>query len=552
MHGVKMGKAPPEMDLESVGLMNDVESHDENGIKAEDFEIEEPSTPLPPKPKRGKRFWAVMVALQLCTLIVATETNVAATALPSIMADFQDTSLFDWVLNSYNLMSTVVQPPMGQFSDIFGRKPVIMGGLLTYMIGSALSGAAASPVILIVGRTIQGAGGGVLLVLSELIISDMVPLNERAGYLGALMAINGLGLVVGPLFGGLITEKLSWRWIYYLNVPAGVVAMIVFQLGLTMNHRRETTWREGVAKIEFVGITLFIASTAVILIGLSSTEPQIVAIIIGCVGMVLFVLHQNSRWCREPLMPRRLLNLTTTSALSINFLLSMVQLALPYFFGVYLQALLQHSPAQSGTDLIALFLTFLPFAGVSGAIISKTGRYQLVHVASMGFVCLAMAGCMELDENSQTYVWVLVLCTAAIGMGLGVPSLLPAAQAPLPDSDSATVTATFSFVRSLGFVWGIFIASVLFNHKVDNELWKVSDPAVVSLLQHGGAYSHATATFMNSLSETIRAQVVMVYDAGLRVVWEALLASSLLGLVLSFVEKEVTMRKTLDTEYGLK
>ena len=552
MHGVKMGKLSQEMDLESVGLMKDVGGNDEQRTKSEDFEIEEPSTPLPPQPKRGKRFWAIMIALQLSTLIVATETNVAATALPSIMADFKYTGSFDWVLNSYNLMSTVVQPPMGQFSDIFGRKPVIMGGLLAYMIGSALSGAASSSVVLIIGRTVQGAGGGVLLVLGELIISDMVPLNERAKFLGTLMAVNGLGLIVGPFFGGLITEQLSWRWIYYLNVPIGVVALVVFQLGLTMKHNRQGNWKDNLRRVEFVGITLFIASTTALLIGLSSTEPQIVAIVIGCVGMVLFAIHQNSRWCREPLMPRRLLNLTTSAALIINFLLSMVQLALPYFFAVYLQALLEHTPAQSGTDLIALFLTFLPFAGVSGAIITKTGRYQLVHVASMGFLCLAMAGCMELDENSQTYVWVLVLCVAAFGMGFGVPALLPAAQAPLPDSDSATVTATFSFVRSLGFVWGIFFATVLFNHKVDNALWKVTDPAVVAELEHGGAYSRATAAFMSTLTEVTKTQVVMVYNDGLRVVWEGLLASSLLGLIISFLEKEVKMRQTLDSEYGLQ
>ena len=547
-----MGSLPPKKDFESVGLMKDVEGHDVERTKSEDFEIEEPPTPLPAQAKRGKRFWAIMIALQLSTLIVATETNVAATALPSIMADFKYTGSFDWVLNSYNLMSTVVQPPMGQFSDAFGRKPVIMGGLLAYMIGSALSGAASTSVLLIIGRTIQGAGGGVLLVLGELIISDMVPLNERAKFLGGLMAINGLGLIVGPWIGGVITEQLSWRWIYYLNVPFGFVSMIVFQLGLTMKHKREGSWKESLAKIEFVGITLFIASTTALLIGLSATEPKIVAIIIGCVGMVLFAIHQNSRWCREPLMPRRLLNPTTAVALSINFLLSMVQLALPYFFAVYLQALLQHTPAQSGTDLIALFLTFLPVAGLSGAIISKTGRYQLVHVASMAFLCLAMASCMELDENTATYAWVLVLCAAAFGMGFGVPALLPAAQAPLPDSDSATVTATFSFVRSLGFVWGIFFATVLFNHKVDSVLWKVEDGAVVSLLQHGGAYSRATAAFMNSLTDVTRTQVEMIYNDGLRVVWEGLLASSLLGLILAFLEKEVKMRGTLDSEYGIQ
>ncbi|KAH8585680.1 major facilitator superfamily domain-containing protein [Bisporella sp. PMI_857] len=512
-----------KVDLESVGLLRDGGSVDEREARAKNLERAEPTPPA----KRGRQFWAIMVALQLSTLIVATETNVAATALPSIMADLQFTRSFDWVLNAYNLMSTAVQPPVGQFSDIFGRKPVLMGGLILYMVGSVLCGAAASANMLVAGRAVQGAGGGIMLVLAELIVSDVVPLNERSSFFGAIMGISALGLVIGPFIGGFITDHASWRWIYYLNIPVGLVALVMLQFCLTMQHRRDPDWRKNVAKIDWGSHWTFIIKR-----------------------LVLFAAQQNSRWCRKPLMPKRLFNVATSIAFAINFLLAAVQIALPYFFAVFLEALLGHSPEQSGADLVPLFLTFLPVAAVTGAIISKTGRYRFSHIASMGCLSIAMAGCMELNEKTPTYVWMPLLCIASFGIGFAVPSLLPAAQAPLPDSDSAAVTATFSFIRSLGFVWGVFGTTMLFNYKVDRDLWKVKDSAITRLLTNGGAYPKATAEFMSSLSKATKIQVSLLYSESLRIVFQGLFALSLVGLVLSLMEVDIIMRKTLDDAAG--
>ena len=532
------------VDLEAVGLHQD--GNNQNEEKARNAEVDEPTPPA----KRGRQFWAIMVALQLSTLIVACETNVAATALPSIMADLGFMGSFDWVLNAYNLMSTAVQPPVGQFSDIFGRKPVIMGGLILYMLGSVLCGAADSANMLVAGRAVQGAGGGIMLVLAELIVSDVVPLNERSSFFGAIMGISALGLIIGPFIGGFVTSRWSWRWIYYLNVPVGLIALAMLQFCLTMQHRRDPDWRKNMAKIEYVGVTLITLGTIGVLIGFSSSEIKLVPLVIGCVGLILFAIHQNSSLCRIPLMPKRLFNVATSLAFMINFLLAVIQIALPYFFAVFLEALLDHSPERSGADLVPLFLTFLPVAAITGGIISKTGRYRFSHIGSMTCLSIAMAGSMRLNGQTPTYVWTILLCIASIGIGFAVPSLLPAAQAPLPDSDSAAVTATFSFIRSLGFVWGVFGTTILFNHKVDREVFKVKDSAVAKLLENGGAYSRATAEFMKSLTESTRFQVASLYSSSLKTVFQGLFALALVGLVLSLMEKHIIMRKTLDEKAG--
>ncbi|KAH8703009.1 major facilitator superfamily domain-containing protein [Phaeosphaeriaceae sp. PMI808] len=500
------------------------------------------SSPVSTSPPRDWHFWILLSALCASGFVVTMDGTIVVTAISTI-ATALDTKQYTWIVNSYTLASTVLQPLTGQLAEIFGRLPVLLGGVMLLAIGSAIAGAAPSYAALIVGRTIQGIGGGAVPLVAEIIISDLVPLQERPKFIGLVMATSSLGLILGPVIGGAILNGTTWRWVFYINIPI-VGAGILFLIPLAGTIKRLThtptavSWREKLNQIDYIGNFLFSASAIAILLPLTfgghmfawSSWRVIFPLVMGVVGLVVFALHERFTIGKSvPLVPSRLLNTPVLVAL---------------------QAVLQKSHFDAGIALLPTIIAMMFFAIFGGGIASSLKQKDMaimLHV--IAFICMAIGlGCFTmLKHSSSLAMHVILQIVVAMGNGLLLSTLLPAMQAQLPESDIWAITTLFNFLRSFALVWGVTVPSIIFDQTVNEHVTSVPDQSIQQSFVGGGAYARANREFIVTLSESIKGPVLALYERALRPTWWAATAFALLGLVMVVFEIWPRRRPHIET-----
>ncbi|KAI1342224.1 major facilitator superfamily domain-containing protein [Xylariaceae sp. FL0016] len=512
--------------------------------------------------KKGFRFWAVFTSLCITALLMAMETTVVSTALPHIVHDLQSHELYVWFANAFFLTCTAFTPLVGQLCDIFGRRWCTISVVVLFMLGSGISGGANSSAMLIAGRAVQGAGGGGINLCIELVMSDMLPVRERSKYMGGLWSVITLGTALGPFIGGAIVDSTTWRWVFYLNLPIGGVALLCHFVFLRVNYDRETSIWVRLKRIDYVGNLILMGSVAAVLLALSwggtlypwRSVKVMVPLLMGIVGLVAFHLYEGLPFVRDyPTLPERIFRRRTpAAALVISFIHFMFLYWIIYFLPIYFQAVLLQSPTISGVDLLPTVILAVATGVVAGAVLTKTGRYRPLHIASFALLTLGVGLFSRLGPHTRTAEWVLVQCVAALGLGLLTSCTLPAVQADLPEADAAAATAAFAFMRYYGSVWGVSVPAAIFNAAFAGEAWRIGDAGVRARLAGGNAYSFASAALVKALPAAVRAQVVDVYARCLQRVWYVAIGFALLGLLFCFVEKEIVLRTQLETEFGLE
>ena len=401
--------------------------------------------------------------------------------------------------------------------------------------------------MLIAGRVIQGAGAGGVGVLIEMIICDLVPLRERGSYLAIVLGIVAFGTALGPFFGGLIVEYSTWRWVFYLNLPIGAVALVLLVAFLKVRWNKDVNFATKLTSIDWIGNAIFIAAICAILIALSwagavypwSSYHVLVPLIVSLVGLAGFLAFEGSRFAPHPTMPLHLMrNRTSATAYILTLLHSMVTLWTIYFLPVYFQGVLGSSPAYSGVQLLPSILVLIPFAIMGGTALTKFGRYRPIHSAGFALIVISFGLFDLLDQNASTGAWVGYQIIGAAGAGLIVSTLLPAVMAPLSESDTALATSTWAFLRSFGVIWGTAIPAAIFNGRFDELATRViTDPVIRGQLVNGRAYGHATAAFLDTLSASTRGQVISALNESLRRTWQVGIGFAALGFLLVFWRK---------------
>ena len=413
--------------------------------------------------------------------------------------------------------------------------------------------------MLLAGRAIQGLGAAGINVLIELIICDIIPLRERGNYMGAVFGIITLGTALGPFFGGLIIDNVSWRWVFYINLPVAGVALLLLFFFLQVNYDKSHTISEKLKRIDYIGNAIFVASCVSILIALGwadilypwSSFRVIVPIILGFLGFAIFIVYELYV-AVEPTIPIHLFqNRTSSVAFIITFIHSLGIIWVFYFLPVYFQGVLQSSPTRSGVQILPTVVAIIPFAIIGGLLLTKTGQFIPIHLVSFIIIVIAFGLFSRLDMNSSTAEWVVYQFVQAMGMGAVAGVLLPAVQAHLTEKDTAASTGTWGFIRSFGMVWGSAIPSAVFNNRFNQLAYRVSDESIRGLLVNGHAYEHATKSFVSSLPEPVRTQVVSVFSDSLKLTWYVGIAFAGLAVPLVFLEKRIELRKELDTEFGI-
>ncbi|KAI9650416.1 hypothetical protein NHQ30_000430 [Ciborinia camelliae] len=517
-------------------------------------------TPLPPAPicsldhdspssKHGIRFWAIIIALGVTNLLGALENTVVTTSGPTIVSDLG--------LGA----DAAFQPLFGQLANIFGRRWVTLFIVATFTLGSGICGGAKSGGMLIAGRALQGVGSGGMQMLIVIIISDLVPLRQRGNYQAVILAIYGIGTTLGPFIGGIIVEKTTWRWVFYINLPIGGVSLLMLYLSLHVNYNREMSFSQRMKRLDFVGNGILMTSAVAILYALTyggskfawSSWHILVPMVLGFCGLIVFAVYERSSLPIDPVMPPRLFTHRTSLVVAVNTWLNSALLYWGvYFLPVYFQAVRSYSPARSGVALLPQSLVAIPGAAISAIALSKWGKFKPLHFSGFALFAFGMGLMSLLKQTTSIAEWVVFQCITAVGAGMILNTLLPSFQAPIEEADQAAGTAAWCFIRSFGNIWGVAIPAVIFNNRFDHFAPQISDLGAQRLFTGGDAYQYASSSFIDSYPSPVSDEIREVYRRALQVVFAAGTAFAGLAFLLVFLEKEVPLRTKLETEYGLK
>lgn len=513
------------------------------------------------------RIASIFIVLVFLSFLSALDSSIITTSLPTITHEIGGEREYTWIVNSYLFASTVPQPLFGQIANVFGRRTPFFVSLGLFFLGSALAGFARNAAMFIAARVIQGVGSGGLYVLPEIIMCDLVPPRHRGPYLSALLSAAAIGATIGPIIGGVLAQA-DWRWIFWINLPVVAVGIVFMIWLLRLKHTRNQTWKAALSRVDFLGNAIFIPSIISIFFGLilggNSTSGYpwdnwriILSLVLGVFGWIVFHIHQASPICREPSMPPRLFKHRTSSVgFLMIFLISTFSQAIAFFIPIYFQAVRGTSPLVSGVNYLPFALALLVLAGSAGGFLSKTGLYKPVHFAGWALSAIGAGLFSMLDEDSNTETWAGFQILAAGGVGFIFTVSLPSTLSALEEGDVAVATGTFAFVRTFGFVWGVTMASIIFNSQVNSRLDTIDDPLVRQYLADGAAYAYAAGRedgsgSISGLSETSRSQVISIYVQALRTVWLTYIGISCVGLLSTFIEKQLDLRREHETQFGL-
>lgn len=491
---------------------------------------------------------------------------------------YKSSSLYPSILNMVVLAhadllhSTAFLPLIGQASSALGRRWPTIGSIAVFILGSSISGGALSTSAVVAGRLIQGIGAAGITALTQVIVSDLVSVRDRGSYVGLVYAVAGVGSALGPPVGGAIVQYGSWRWIFWLSVPIGVVSLLLHFFFLHIvpveQDGQQYSLKEKVlGGIDWIGNLILVSSVVSILVALSwantryhwSSWQIILPLVLGFLGLAAFFVYEGSAFCKKmcprgsPTMPPRMFaNRTSCIALVSTFLAAMLTMWRIYFVPVYLQSVLLESPARSGVLLLPTMLVGMPVAIISGQVLSRFGRYKPIHVFGFAVATLASGLYINFDTDSTLAEVVLYQIVAAIGGGCLLTTMLTAVQASHPPADMVAATSTWTFMQAFGGVWGLTIPAVIFNSQFESRIGTITSEKVREALGAGDAYSHVSSSYIKSLAPELSTEVIAAYLWSLKIVWIACLVFNALGAGLVLFEREITLSETVESDYGIK
>jgi EmrB/QacA subfamily drug resistance transporter len=454
---------------------------------------------LSPATLTHRQVMVVFTGLMLGMLLAALDQTIVATALPTIVASLHGEEHLSWVVSAYLLTSTATTPLYGKVSDLLGRKGVFQFAIVVFLVGSALSGLAHSMTELIVFRAVQGVGAGGLIALAMAIVGDIVSPRQRGRYQGYFGAVFAFASIMGPLAGGLFTEHLSWRWVFYVNLPLGVVALAVTSIVLRLPFHRLSH------RIDYLGAALLMAGVSSLLLvtvwGGSQypwSSPVIVGLLLAGIALMTVFLWWERR-ASEPLLPPRLFRLDIFNVSGgMSFLQAMAMFGAVIFLPFYLQIAHGVSPTVSGLLLTPLMGGMLVMSIVSGRLISRTGRYRIFPILGTLVMVVGMA-LLTFLRAKTSYVQLSVdLALLGAGMGLVMQNTVLATQNAVEVRDMGTATSALTFFRSLGGVFGTAFFGAIFVNRLN--VWL---PRLLPAQLRGVSHIQATAGGFNVAPATI-------------------------------------------------
>src|SRR5262245_11944978 len=407
--------------------------------------------PPPDAPLTHRRILVAFSGLAMVLFLAALDSTIVSTALPTIVGELGGLERLAWVVTAYILAQTVVTPLYGKLGDLHGRKRVLQAAIIVFLLGSVLCGVAQNLLQLIVFRFIQGLGGGGLMVTTQATVGDLVSPRERGRYMGIFGAVFGLASILGPLLGGFFTTHLTWRWIFFINVPLAAIAMAVLGATLPPSQVRVSH------AIDYLGAALVAAllSSLVLISDVGgadarwSSPPFIALVSIAIVSLIGFLWTEPR--AKEPVLPLRLFRDETFALTSvIGFVVGFAMFGSITYVPVFLQVVQGKSPTHSGLLLVPMMVGLLFASITSGQLISRTGRYKVFPILGTGFSTIGMFLLSRITIDTPTATVVIAMMLLGAGLGLVMQVLVIAVQNTAPHGDLGVATSSSMLFRLIG------------------------------------------------------------------------------------------------------
>ncbi|ODH52137.1 hypothetical protein GX48_01691 [Paracoccidioides brasiliensis] len=503
--------------------------------------------------------WLAFLTLAVLTLMVALDGTSISVALPIIAERLKGTAIkVFWSGTSFLLCSTVFQPNFASFSNIFGRKPVLFVAIAFFFVGTLVAGLSKNFTNMLVGRSIQGIGGGGIISITEIIITDLVPLRLRGNYFGILSAMWSIGSVTGPILGGGFAQNVTWRWIFYINFPfigVGTLFIIVF---LKLNFIPASLMSK-LRRIDYIGSVLFVACTTSFLIPVTwggvmyewDSWRTLVPLIVGFLGIIVTMIYEF-KFTDNPIIP---VTVFATRTAIISYIETAVHgLALwcnVYYMPLYFETVKEYSPIMSGVALFPLSFTVAPAGAVAGFLVTKTGRWRWAVWSGFFLSTLGQGLFTILDIDTSTAAWIFLTLPAGIGMGLLFPALGFAIQASARPGHMAIAVAMFSFFRAFGQSIGVAIGGVIFQNQMRKNLLKY--PEFVSSALEMSKDAAGLVQVVRAMEDgPQKLHLKEAYTDSLRIVWAV--ACAIIGLagLLSLLTESYPLTLQLDSDQTVR
>lgn len=426
---------------------------------------------IPAGQRSHREILMVLPGLLVALLLAMLDNLIVGTAMPRIVGELGGVEHLSWVVTAYVLTMTISTPLYGKLGDLYGRKRLFLSAIVIFLIGSALSGLSQSMAELIAFRALQGLGAGGLIVGVLAIVGDLVPPRERGKYQGYIAAVMGVATVGGPLLGGFLTDHLSWRWVFYVNLPLGIVALALI---ITTLHVPRHTVKH---KIDFLGIGLItIAASALVLVTTwGGTEydwasAQITGLaMVGVLSAIAFVLVE--RRATEPILPLRLFRDRNFSlSTMLGFLVGFAMFGAVTFLPLFQQTVQGASATNSGLLLLPMMVPMLIVSPLVGQLISKTGRYKMYPIIGGAFVTAGIALLTQLDVDTSKVTTGIYMAVLGTGMALLMQTSMLIIQNSVEPKDMGVASSTSTFFRSIGGSFGVSLAGAIFSSRLASSL----------------------------------------------------------------------------------
>ncbi|MDF2650450.1 MAG: transporter [Paenibacillus sp.] len=412
----------------------------------------------------------VMIALMTAMFFAAINQTLVSTAMPRIIAMLGGMEYYSWVITVFMLASTISTVLVGKLSDIYGRKPFLLFGIVIFMIGTFLCGLSENIMQMITYRAIQGVGAGILMSTTITAVGDLFAPRERAKWTGVMMAIFGFSSVIGPTLGGVMIDHMAWKWLFWSFVPLGVVAFIMIAAMFPKGTRVKTE------SIDYWGSLFLSVSIIALLLGFSWagkkyawSSPEILGLFAAAiVGAIILVLIE--RKAKSPVLPLSLFkNSVVTISNAVSFLMNAGMMGAMVYLPFFVQGVEGLTPTQSGFVNMPMSIMMIVLSSLVGRWISKSGKYKRYALLGMFFMMLGMV--MMVFMNSVFFA-VLSMCVFGLGLGLGMSVFTLAAQNAVPATQLGVVTATTTLFRNLGGTIGIAVLGSVLNSSIARNLEK--------------------------------------------------------------------------------